>query len=129
MAALASNLGWAPGAIIMNASDYAQTWGSAEASAYNVLLAPGVSQAQGVRELTQALGPGTGLAVRSAFQRAERQRGLSRQGLAHLTQIAELILIGAVLAIAVAMGTMVWRRRPRLAKLKLEGFPRGSGAR
>jgi putative ABC transport system permease protein len=48
----------------------------------------------------------------------------SRQGLARLTQIATLILIGAVLAMAAAMGTMVWQRRPRLAKLKLEGFPR-----
>jgi predicted lysophospholipase L1 biosynthesis ABC-type transport system permease subunit len=48
----------------------------------------------------------------------------SRQGLARLTPIAMLILIGAVLAMAAAMGTMVWQRRPRLAKLKLEGFPR-----
>ncbi len=30
----------------------------------------------------------------------------------------------AVLAIAAAIGSMVWQRRPRLAKLKLEGFPR-----
>jgi len=29
-----------------------------------------------------------------------------------------------VLAMAAAMGTMVWQRRPRLAKLKLEGFSR-----
>jgi putative ABC transport system permease protein len=29
------------------------------------------------------------------------------------------------LAMAAAMGNMVWQRRPRLAKLKLEGFPRG----
>ena len=39
-------------------------------------------------------------------------------------QIATLILIAAVLAMAAAMGNMVWQRRPRLAKLKLEGFPR-----
>jgi putative ABC transport system permease protein len=30
----------------------------------------------------------------------------------------------AVLAMAAAIGNMVWQRRPRLAKLKLEGFPR-----
>jgi putative ABC transport system permease protein len=29
-----------------------------------------------------------------------------------------------VLAMAAAIGNMVWQRRPRLAKLKLEGFPR-----
>jgi putative ABC transport system permease protein len=49
---------------------------------------------------------------------------LSRQGLQRLTQIATLILIAAVLAMAAAMGNMVWQRRPRLAKLKLEGFSR-----
>ncbi len=55
---------------------------------------------------------------------ANRQQTLSRQGLERLTQIAVLIMIGAVLAMAAAMGTMVWQRRPRLAKLKLEGFTR-----
>jgi putative ABC transport system permease protein len=62
--------------------------------------------------------------VQSAGARENRQRSLSRQGLARLTQIATLILIAAVLAMAAAMGNMVWQRRPRLAKLKLEGFPR-----
>jgi putative ABC transport system permease protein len=46
------------------------------------------------------------------------------QGEKLLTQIATLILLVAVLAVAAAMGNMVWQRRPRLAKLKLEGFPR-----
>jgi putative ABC transport system permease protein len=53
------------------------------------------------------------------------QNALSRQGLQRLTQIATLILVVAVLAMAAAIGNMVWQRRPRLAKLKLEGFPRG----
>jgi putative ABC transport system permease protein len=35
-----------------------------------------------------------------------------------------LISIFAVLAMAAAMGAMVWQRRPRLAKLKLEGLAR-----
>ena len=39
-----------------------------------------------------------------------------------LTEIATLILILAALAMAAAMGAMVWQRRPRLAKLKLEGL-------
>ncbi len=121
-----TNIGWAPGAIVMNATDYARAWGSSDASAYNVLLAPGVSQAQGRREIEHALGPPTssGLAVETAEQHAGQQRALSRQGLERLTQIATLILIAAVLAMAAAMGNMVWQRRPRLAKLKLEGFPR-----
>jgi len=123
VAALSTNIGWAPGAIVMNAGDYARAWGSAEASAYNVLLAPGVTQTQGRAEIRAALGPSTGLAVQTAEARANQQRALSRQGLTRLTQIATLILTAAILAMAAAMGAMIWQRRPRLAKLKLEGFP------
>jgi putative ABC transport system permease protein len=108
----------------MNATDFASAWGSTDASAYNVLLAPGVSQAQGASEIRRALGPSSGLTVETAEQHAAQQRALSRQGLERLTQIATLILLAAVLAMAAAMGNMVWQRRPRLAKLKLEGFPR-----
>jgi putative ABC transport system permease protein len=125
VAALSTNIGWAPGAIIMNASDYARAWGSTDASAYDVLLASGVSSGAGVREVQRALGAGSGLAVQSAAAHADRQRTLSREGLARLLQIATLIMVGAVLAMAAAMGTMLWQRRPRLAKLKLEGFSRG----
>ncbi len=108
----------------MSAADYARAWGSADASAYNVLLAPGVTPAQAARELTQALGPSSGLAAQTAQAHAAEQNALSRQSLERLTQIATLILVVAVLAMAAAMGNMVWQRRPRLAKLKLEGFPR-----
>ena len=125
VAAIGTNIGWAPGAIIMNADDYARAWGSADASAYNVLLSAGVSQAQGRREIERALGGNSGFAVQTAEEHAAQQRALSRQGLERLTQIATLILIAAVLAMAAAMGNMVWQRRPRLAKLKLEVFPRG----
>ncbi len=160
LAALSTNLSWAPGAIVMNASDYARAWGSGDASAYSILLDPGVAPAQGVREIEQALGDGrgigagagggvsggegrgvgggggrgvgggvggstiSGLTVETARQHAGRQSALSRQALARLTQIATLIPIAAVLAMAAAMGALVWQRRPRLAKLKLEGLPR-----
>jgi putative ABC transport system permease protein len=124
VAAIGTNIGWAPGAIVLNADDYARAWSSTDVSAYNVLLAPGVSQAQGKREIEAALGGGSGFAVQTADEHAAQQRALSRQGLERLTQIATLILIAAVLAMAAAMGNMVWQRRPRLAKLKLEGFPR-----
>jgi len=125
LAALSTNIGWAPGAIVMNASDFARAWGSQDASAYNVLLQPGASADQVRHEIERALGPRTGLAVETAQQHADRQDTLSRQGLTRLTQIATLILIVAVLAMAAAMANMVWQRRPRLAKLKLEGFPVG----
>lgn len=124
VAALSTNIGWAPGAIIISAPQYAAAWGSGAISAYAVVLDPGVSQEQGRAEIAGALGPGSGLKAETAEAHAGQQRALSRQGLERLTQIATLILIAAVLAMAAAMGNMVWQRRPRLAKLKLEGFPR-----
>ncbi|HEY2535698.1 MAG TPA: FtsX-like permease family protein [Solirubrobacteraceae bacterium] len=124
IAALSTNIGWAPGSIVMNADDYARAWGTLDASAYGILLDPGVPPAQAVRAIQRALGPHSGLAVQSAARHAQRQSALSRQALARLTQIATLIPIVAVLAMAAAMGAMIWQRRPRLAKLKLEGLPR-----
>jgi len=62
--------------------------------------------------------------VQSAAHHTAQQSALSREALERLTQIATLIPIVAVLAMAAAMGAMVWQRRPRLAKLKLEGLPR-----
>jgi putative ABC transport system permease protein len=124
VAALSTNIGWAPGALIMSAADYAHAWGSADASAYNILLDPRVGVARVADEITRALGGSSGLVVQSAQAHADEQNGLSRQGLERLSQIATLILVVAVLAMAAAIGNMVWQRRPRLAKLKLEGFHR-----
>ena len=124
IAALSTNLGWAPGAIVMNASDYARAWNSGELSAYSVVLTPGFSPTRAVGEIERALGPGSGLSAQTTARHAAAQIALSRQALSRLSQIATLILLVAVLAMAAAMGAMVWQRRPRLAKLKLEGFPR-----
>jgi putative ABC transport system permease protein len=126
LAALSTNVGWAPGAVTMNASDYARAWGSADASAYEVQLERGLSPAEGLRIVAHALGRGSGLVAQTAAQRAARQIALSRQALARLTQIATLILLAAVLAMTAAMGAMVWQRRPRLARLKLDGLSRGT---
>ena len=67
--------------------------GRTDASAYDVLLAPGVRASRAVREIRRALGAGLGR-WRSQTRRAARgrQRTLSRQGLARLTQIATLIM-------------------------------------
>ncbi len=123
VAAVSTNIGWAPGAVILSASDYASAWGSGDASAYNVLMKPGVSPSQGAREVRSALGAQSGLAVQTARQHEDKLRTITRQGLTRLSQIATLILVAAVMAMAAAMGAMIWQRRPRLAKLKLEGFP------
>lgn len=125
IAALSTNVGWAPGAVMMNASDYARAWGSTDASAYEIELDRGVAPAEGLRIVGRALGPGSGLAAQTAAQHAAQQIELSRQALARLTQIATLILLAAVLAMTAAMGAMIWQRRPRLARLKLDGLSRG----
>jgi putative ABC transport system permease protein len=124
LAGLSTNLSWAPGAIIMNSSDYARAWASPDASAYDVLLQPNVSPEQGVSEIRRALGVHSGLTVETSSRHVAELDSLNRQALARLSQIATLILLVAVLAMASAMGAMVWQRRPRLAKLKLEGIPR-----
>lgn len=127
VAALSTNIGWEPGTIVMSAPSYAQAWGGADASAYAVRLAPGITPASAARELRRALGPGPqgALAVQTAHQRAGALDTLDARALARLTQIATLIPIFAVLAMAAAIGAMVWQRRARLAKLKLEGLARG----
>ena len=126
VAALSTNLGWAPGAILMSSAAYARAWQSSDAEAYGVLLASGASPRAVAREIAAALGPNSGLSVQTADERAAEQSSLSHEALASLTQIATLIPIVAVLAMAAAMGAMVWQRRPRLAKLKLEGIARVS---
>jgi putative ABC transport system permease protein len=127
IAALSTNIGWEPGTIVMSAPTYAQAWGSADASAYAIGLAPGISPGGGAREIRRALrgGPQSALAVQTARQRAGALDTLDARALARLTQIATLIPIFAILAMAAAIGAMVWQRRARLAKLKLEGLARG----
>ncbi len=124
VAALITNLGWPPGAIILGAADYARAWGSADPSAYYVKLAAGVALQPARAELERALGPASGLGVESSRQRELRQRLASRQGLSRLTQISWLVLIAAILAMGVAMASMIWQRRAQLADLKVDGFTR-----
>lgn len=122
VAATGTNAGWPPGAIIINAEDYARAWGSSDASAYNITLLPGASARQVRSEVAQALGSNSGLIVQTAEQRAQRWDSLTRQGLAQLSQIKLLMLIAAVLAMAGAMSSMIWQRRPQLAYIKRQGY-------
>ncbi len=124
VAALITNLGWPPGAIVLGSTDFARAWGSSDPSAYYVRLAPGVAPQPARAELERALGASSGLGVESSRQRELRQRSASRQGLSRLTQISWLVLIAAILAMGVAMGSMIWQRRVQLADLKVDGFTR-----
>ena len=124
VAALTTNLGWPPGAIVLNGKDYARAWESPEPSAYNVMLAPGASAVKVRGEIQADLGAASGLAVETATQREQAQRATSRQGLDRLTQIALLALMAGVLATATVMGGMISQRRRRFARMKVQGYGR-----
>jgi putative ABC transport system permease protein len=124
VAALSTNLGWPPGAVIMNADDYARAWGSDDPSAYELDLTAGASVAAVSREARRALGSLSGLRVETALQRERLHYSQAAQGLSRLSQIRSLVLIAAVLAMAAAMGAMIWQRRARLADMKVDGFSR-----
>lgn len=125
VAAIVTNLGWAPGAIIMNPDDYARAWGSGDVSAYQVMLQGGVPVSTGMREVQAALRSRSDLVVQTAERHRQNDISAQREGLARLTQIAALVLIAAALAMAAAMGAMIWQRRPRLAGMKVDGFSQG----
>jgi putative ABC transport system permease protein len=125
LAAVLTNLGWSSGAVLMNADDFQRGWASADVGALQVLLDPGTSATATAARVRALLGPQQGLAVETAAEREQRFRESTRQGLARLTQIARLVLVAAALALAAALGGVVWSRRPRLASLKLSGFSDG----
>ncbi len=113
VAAFATNLGWPPGAIILNGNDYTRAWGSADPSAYEVALSPGYSPPLVRREIRHFLGPSSGLTVESADQRDALQRFASRQNLERLHQMSSLVLLTGLLATVTVIGAAAWQRRRR----------------
>ncbi len=124
VAALSTNMGWPPGSIFINASDYAVAWGSSQPSAYEIQTDPGVPAAAVRRAVIAKLGPSTGLVVETASEREQRHGVLARQGLLRLTQIRFLVLIAAMLALAGALGSLIWQRRDFVAFARLTGVPK-----
>ncbi|HEV3093131.1 MAG TPA: FtsX-like permease family protein [Solirubrobacteraceae bacterium] len=125
VAAITTNSGWPAGTITLSAPDYARWWGSAEATALELDLRPGVAPAAAARAVRAALGPGTGLLVQTSAQSAVRADASARQGLRTLSDISTMLLIAAALAVAAALSTTVWQRRARLASLKIQGYHAG----
>jgi putative ABC transport system permease protein len=122
VAALTTNLGWPPGAIILSSSSYARAWASNDPSAYEIQTTPGVSVVTVRNRVRNALKSQPGLAVESAVEREQRHYAVTAQGLSRLTQIRLLVLIAAVLALVGAIWAMIWQRRERVAELKSEGY-------
>lgn len=122
VAGLSTNIGWPPGGIVLNADDYARAWGSDDASAILATLSPGISPGAGQRALRALLGPGSALAVATASERQRDQDASGRAGVRWLVQMAALVLICAVIAMASAMAGLIWQRRSFLVGIKVEGY-------
>jgi putative ABC transport system permease protein len=124
VAAITTNLGWGPGAIAMSADDYRRDWATDTPTALEVDVKSGASPARVADEIRAALGPATGLQVKTTPQAVADARGIVRDGLARLQQISTLLLIAAAIAIAVAMIATIRDRRPQLAAYAIEGWTR-----
>jgi putative ABC transport system permease protein len=122
VAATTTNLGWSPGAITLNGADYRRAWRSATATALEVDLSPNADPVATRTAIARALGPDRGLRVQLAAQRARGINAAASQGLNRLGQIALLLLVAAVLAMAAAMGAAIWQRRASLAALRIQSF-------
>jgi putative ABC transport system permease protein len=123
IAATTTNLGWAPGALILNTTDYRRSWGSDDPSALEIDVARGTSQLVAQDAIAAALrNRAPGLRAQLADDRGAIIEASARQGLERLGQISLLLQIAAVLAMAAAMGAAIWQRRPALAALRIQSF-------
>lgn len=121
VAAITTNLGWPPGAIVLSTSLYGRWWQTDAPSALQIDLHPGSDPAAAAAAVRRVLDT-PALRVQTAQQRAQQYAGLSRQGLRSLQQIATLLLIAAGLAVALALAAALGQRRRRLALLKIDGW-------
>jgi len=121
VAAITTNLGWSAGAIVLGADDFARAWGTTAVAAYQFHVRPGVSAIAARRQVADALGPRSPLRVETGEERGDRQRAISRAGLARLREIATVTLIAAVLAMGAAMTGLLWQHRAAVSRLKAHG--------
>ncbi len=126
VAALTTNLGWPPGALILSSATYARAWASDAPTAYTIQTASRVPVALVRNRVRRALTSLPGLAVETSGERDQRRYAIADQGLSRLTQIRVLVLIAAILAIIGAMGAMIWQRRGLIAFIKVQGYEEGT---
>jgi putative ABC transport system permease protein len=121
VAATTTNLAWPPGVIFIGTRDYSRFWASSAPSALAVDLTPGADPRAARAAIAQAIGPASGLEVSLAAARAQRIDRLASEGLGQLGEISTLLLMAAVCAMAAALASSIWQRRPSLAGLRLLG--------
>jgi putative ABC transport system permease protein len=124
VAAITTNLGWPPGTITVNTTDYQRWWNTTDPTALAVDLKPGVSPDAGKRAVSTAVGAQSGLQVLTVHERISYLDNVASQGLQSLSEISALLLLTAALALAATFSTAIYQRRARLATLKAEGFDR-----
>ena len=122
VAALITNLGWPPGAIVMGSANYATAWGNSDTSAYLIQAKPGITPVALRGVVARALSSQAGLTVETYAEREHLHATFIRQGLSRLTQIRLLVLIAAILAVTGALAAMTWQRRDLVAFIRCEGY-------
>jgi putative ABC transport system permease protein len=125
IAATTTNLAWPPGVVFIGTRDYARDWQTSAPTALAVGLRRGVDPVAARRAIERALGPEAALEVSLAATRAARIDALASEGLGQLGEIATLLLAAAVAAMAAALASSIWQRRPALAGLRLLGVKPG----
>ena len=108
--------------MIVNRDDFARLWESDVPTSVEVTLAPGADPERTRAAVAQALGDDGGVQVLTAAERVAIINASARQGLDRLDQIATLLLVAAVLALAAAMSAAIWQRRIAIAALRIQSF-------
>jgi putative ABC transport system permease protein len=121
VAAITTNLGWGPGAVIMSAERYRRDWLGPEPSALELQLAPGADPVATRRAAQRALGARTALRAQTTPERDVQFHSLARDGLVRLSQIALMLMIAAALSLAAGTVAAIWQRRTSLAVLRISG--------
>jgi putative ABC transport system permease protein len=121
VAALTTNFGWTPGAVVLSRANYARGWAAPQPTAIAVGTRAGANPQTMRRAVADALGPSNGLDVLTARGREGRMIGSVREGLAQLATISTLLILASILAMAAALASAIWQRRSSLAALKLSG--------
>jgi putative ABC transport system permease protein len=121
IAALTTNFGWTPGAVVLSTADYARGWEIAAPTALIVKAQAGANPQVLRGEIERALSPNNGLEVLTADAREAKMNGSAHEGLAQLATISTLLIVASILAMAAALASAIWQRRRSLAALKLSG--------
>jgi putative ABC transport system permease protein len=124
VAAITTNIGWPPGTITLNTTDYSRYWHTTDPTTWAIHLRPGLTPTAGAQSVRRALGPASALRVQTSDERIAEVRAIGRQGLSVLSDISSLLLLISALALASAISAAIYQRRSRMASLKAQGYVR-----